>query len=445
MPHAAERDESATSLQVAPSLAPALAAADIAPQRVLVDGRVVAISGLAVAVAIAAGFVAQLLTALIGIFTNLAFYGRLSTAFVSPAANRLGPFVIAVPVVGGFIVGLMARYGSQAIRGHGIPEAMEQVLDQQEPHPRAHDVPQAAVGGDRDRHGRSVRRRGADHRDRRRARFARRPARADERQRAEDPARGRRRSRHGGDLRQSGLGGAARDRAAALRVPAAIADPGRARGGCGHGGAHRVRWARRRCSRCRTWRSRAGAALACYALIGALLGVASVGVTRAVYAIEDGFEHLPIHWMWWPALGAVAVGAIGYFAPADARRRLRQHRADPLGRPARWRVVVVLCVLKFLSWSISLGSGTSGGTLAPLFTIGGGLGALLGTLRARARARARRRRADRRARRHGRDLRGRLARAAGVGRVRVRDHAPADRTLAAARRAAPRRTSCRAC
>ena len=115
-------------LPVAPSLGPALAAAHMSPRRVLVDGRVAAISGISVAIALTAGFVAQALTALIGLFTNLAFYGRLSTAFVSPTAHRLGPLVVAVPVAGGLVVGLMARYGSQAIRGHGIPDAMEQVL-----------------------------------------------------------------------------------------------------------------------------------------------------------------------------------------------------------------------------------------------------------------------------------------------------------------------------
>ena len=124
----------------------------------------------------------------------------------------------------------MARYGSSAIRGHGIPEAMEQVLTQREPHPAAHDVPQAAVGGDRDRHRRPVRRRGADHRHRRRARLARSASSLhDHRRRAQDAARRRRRGGHGGDVRQPGLRGAARGRAAAVRVPPALAHPGGAR------------------------------------------------------------------------------------------------------------------------------------------------------------------------------------------------------------------------
>src|SRR5437879_13046 len=116
------------ALPVAPSLAPTLEAADLPPRSTLVDGRVVLLCALAVAVALCAGGVAQLLTRLIGLITNLCFYGRLSTAFVSPAGHHLGPLVVVVPVMGALLVGVLARYGSRAIRGHGIPEAMEQVL-----------------------------------------------------------------------------------------------------------------------------------------------------------------------------------------------------------------------------------------------------------------------------------------------------------------------------
>ena len=115
------------ALPVAPSLGPALDDAHVPIERP-VDFRVAWLSALSILIAIAAGFIAQLLVRLIGLMTNLAFYGRLSTAFVSPADNHLGWGVVLVPVLGGVVVGLMARYGSKAIRGHGIPEAMEQVL-----------------------------------------------------------------------------------------------------------------------------------------------------------------------------------------------------------------------------------------------------------------------------------------------------------------------------
>src|SRR6266542_466372 len=117
-------------------------------------------------------------------------------------------------------------------------------------------------------------------------------------------------------------------------------------------------------------------ALATYVALGAVVGLGSVFVTRAVYWIEDAFARLPLHWMWWPALGAVAVGVVGYFAPSTLGMGYDNIDAilsgDVFGRAA-----LVLCVAKFISWSLALGSGTSGGTLAPLFTIGGALGSAL--------------------------------------------------------------------
>ncbi len=109
------------------------------------------------------------------------------------------------------------------------------------------------------------------------------------------------------------------------------------------------------------------------------MGLASVYVTRAVYLIEDGFDKLPIHWMWWPAIGGVAVGVIGYFSPHTMGVGY-----DNIENIVSGNVVGIallgLVVAKFVSWAIALGSGTSGGTLAPLFTIGGGLGSLLGAV-----------------------------------------------------------------
>ena len=119
------------------------------------------------------------------------------------------------------------------------------------------------------------------------------------------------------------------------------------------------------------------AALAMYLAIGAVVGLAAVGVTRAVYFVEDLFEHTPIHWMWWPAIGAVFVGVIGHFHPQTLGVGY-ENISDML--TMRWTLwaAATLCLWKFISWCIALGSGTSGGTLAPLFTIGSGLGLLLG-------------------------------------------------------------------
>jgi CBS domain-containing protein len=124
-----------------------------------------------------------------------------------------------------------------------------------------------------------------------------------------------------------------------------------------------------------------GAALTFYILLGGVMGVVATGVTRAVYAVEDGFEKLPIHWMWWPALGGIAVGGIGYFAPRTMGVGY-DNIENVLSGSLTGQTLVILFVLKFVSWAIALGSGTSGGTLAPLFTIGGGLGATLGALAA---------------------------------------------------------------
>jgi CBS domain-containing protein len=126
-----------------------------------------------------------------------------------------------------------------------------------------------------------------------------------------------------------------------------------------------------------------GRALATYCALGALIGIVAVGITRLTYGIEDLFEHLPVHWMWWPAVGAVVVGVVGYVEPRTLGVGY-DNIVDALAGNLAGRALLVLVVLKLVSWSVYLGSGTSGGTLAPLFTIGGGLGAWLGALLAAA-------------------------------------------------------------
>jgi CBS domain-containing protein len=120
-----------------------------------------------------------------------------------------------------------------------------------------------------------------------------------------------------------------------------------------------------------------GVALAVYVGIGALMGLAAVFVTRLVYAVEDGFARLPFHWGYWPALGGLAVGLCGLLAPRTLGVGYDNIDSVLLGTLAG-KALVALVFFKLVSWSLSLGSGTSGGTLAPLFTIGGGLGGLLG-------------------------------------------------------------------
>jgi CIC family chloride channel protein len=126
--HPASGSSTTSGLPLAPSLDPALRSAHIQRHDVLISGRTVLISLLSIALALVASLIAEGLSALIGLITNLSYYGRWSTEFSSPAGNTLGYWAIAVPVAGAVIVGIMARFGSQAIRGHGIPEAMEQIL-----------------------------------------------------------------------------------------------------------------------------------------------------------------------------------------------------------------------------------------------------------------------------------------------------------------------------
>ncbi len=363
----------------APSIRSPLATAGAA-QRSIVDARVVVVSALSVLVAIVSGFIAQGLTRLIAGFTNLAFFGRLSFAQVSPAHNRLGLFVILIPTIGGLVVGLMARYGSKAIRGHGIPEAMEQVLTNESRIPARMTFlkPLSAAisigtGGPFGAEGPII---------------------------ATGGALG---SLLGQVIRTTAnerkallAAGAAAGMAATFGTPvaavllavelllfeyrarslvpvalAAVAATGVRLAFLGTAPAFAMP----------VVAQPGEAALALYVGIGAILGVGSVLVTQAVYAVEDLFERLPMHWMWWPALGGTAVGAVGYVAPETLGVGYDNIDALLSGTLATGALLALTC-FKFASWSIALGSGTSGGTLAPLFTIGGGCGALLGVLAA---------------------------------------------------------------
>jgi H+/Cl- antiporter ClcA/CBS domain-containing protein len=375
-PHESQRTSTTDGLPVAPSLAPSLSLAHVRARAVLIDRRVVFIAFLAVLVAIAASFVAQLLTALIGLFTNLAFYGRLSTSWRSPSEHRLGAFVVLVPVLGGLIVGLMARYGSKAIRGHGIPEAMEQVLINQSRIPARMTLlkPLSAAisigtGGPFGAEGPIIATGGAL-----------------------GSLLGQLVTMTAVERKTLLASGAAAGMAATFGspisavllavelllfeyrprslVPVALAAASAAAIRLTLVGAEPA-------FPMPTLEASSGPAFILYVALGALVGVASVFVTRAVYAIEDAFERLPIAWMWWPALGGLAVGVIGYFAPRTMGVGY-DNITQILGAELPVSSVAFLCGLKFVSWAISLGSGTSGGTLAPLFTLGGGLGTLLG-------------------------------------------------------------------
>jgi len=368
----------AGALPVSPALGPSLEAAEVSAPPLLVDRRTIQLSLLAVALGVAAAFVAQVLGGLIALVTNLSFHGRLSLAAASPAGHALGWRVVLVPVLGGLVVGLMARFGSPAIRGHGIPEAMEQILlNQSRIPPRITFLKplSAAVsigtGGPFGAEGPIIATGGAL-----------------------GSLLGQLLSTTGAERRTLLAAGAAAGMAATFGspvsavllalelllfefrprsfIPVALASATAAAVRLALVGGAPV-FAMSAPAPC------GPEALLGYALLGALAGAASVAVTRAVYGMEDLFARLPIHWMWWPALGAVAVGLVGLVDPRTLGVGYDNIEGVVSGRLVG-TTVLVLAAAKLVSWTIALGSGTSGGTLAPLLTIGGGFGALLAEL-----------------------------------------------------------------
>ncbi|HEY3875839.1 MAG TPA: chloride channel protein [Candidatus Kapabacteria bacterium] len=342
------------------------------------ETRLLFMTGLALLIGASAGFISQIVTAMIGFVTNLSFYGTLSTHFSSPADNHLGLWVIAIPLVGGILVGIMARYGSKAIRGHGIPETMEQVLLNQSRIPPRITIlkPLSAAlsigtGGPFGAEGPIIATGGAL-----------------------GSLIGQLLKTTADERKTLLAAGAAAGMAAIFGspvsavllaielllfefrarsfVPCAIAAVAATAVRVFFDGLKPV-------FAMPNLGTPTEGAIVTYVLIGAAVGVASVYVTRIVYWVEDAFEKLEhgrfhIHWMWWPAIGGIAVGLIGYFVPHTMGVGY-DNIAGFLNGSFTTEALLLLCVFKFISWAIALGSGTSGGTLAPLFTIGGALGA----------------------------------------------------------------------
>ena len=369
-------DTPSAALPVAPSLGPVLDGARMPQERRPVDRRVVWMSVVAVVLALAVGLVARALMLLISLITNLAFYGRWSLTLVSPAGHHLGVWMVLVPIAGGLVVGLMARYGSRAIRGHGIPEAMEQVLSNHSRIPPRvtflkplSSAITIGTGGPFGAEGPIIATGGAL------GSFVGQLLRTTASERKALLAAGA----AAGMTATFGSPVSAVLLAVELLlfefrprslIPVALA--------CVAAAATRLALVGGAPAFAMPDLAQPGAvALAMYTFIGALVGVAAVAATRIVYGIEDGFERLPLHWMWWPALGAIVIGVVGLVSPRTLG--VGYDNIDDLvsGRFAT-AAMASLCLWKMVSWSVSLGSGTSGGTLAPLFTIGGGLGGLLG-------------------------------------------------------------------
>jgi chloride channel protein, CIC family len=375
-----EKAGTGDGLPVAPSMDVALASLSVPNKESVVSRRLVTIVGLAVMIGLTAGLIAKGLLSLIALISNLVFYGRVSFELVPLTTHFVGLAVLVIPVIGALAIGLLGRYGSSAIRGHGIPEVMENVLyNGSRISPRLMFLKpiSAAIaigtGGPFGAEGPII---------------------------ATGGALG---SVVGTILRTTSeerkvllAAGAAAGMAATFGTPVAavllsvelLLFEYRARSiipvAFAASAAIAVRLlviARGPVFPMATISSPNWTALISYVAIGALIGMVSVFITKAIYAIEDAFEKLPIHWMWWPAIGAVVVGVAGYFDQRILGVGYEQIKQVLSGNLFGWSLVALI-LLKFIAWSIYLGSGTSGGTLAPLFIIGGGLGALVGSVAA---------------------------------------------------------------
>jgi chloride channel protein, CIC family len=335
--------------------------------------RLIAVSALAAGLGLVGALLARGLLSLIALSTNLFFFGRFSTADVTPADAHLGAFMVAIPVLGGLIIGVMARYGSERIRGHGIPEAIEAILmngSRVQPKVAFLKPLSSAIsigsGGPFGAEGPIIMTGGA---------FGSVIAQFFHLTSAE-----RKTLLVAGAA--AGMSATFASPVAAVLlavelllfewkprsfVPVAIASATAAAARTSLLGMGPLFPVPPHPAFIGAW------GLAGCVLAGLLAGTLSAALTAAVYAAEDAFAKLPIHWMWWPALGGVVIGLGGLLFPQALGVGY-----DTIGALVQGdvpsRVIIGILVVKAVIWSVSLGSGTSGGVLAPLLMMGGALG-----------------------------------------------------------------------
>jgi chloride channel protein, CIC family len=333
---------------------------------------------MAVVIGVISAGVAKALVWLIAVITNVCFFQDFSAAARSPDENQLGYLMILVPVVGGLIIGLMARFGSEKIRGHGIPEALEAILfgrSRMEPKVAVLKPLSSAIsigtGGPFGAEGPIIMTGGACG-----SLFAQlfHLSSAERKTLLVAGAAGGMSAIFASPVAAVLLAvelllfewrprsfipvAIAAAVAGAVRVPLLGAGP---------------------IFPVVPHDALDGNGLFAAALVGIMAGLASGVLTALVYKFEDLFERLPIHWMWWPAIGGLIVGIGGLIEP-----RVLGVGYDTIHDLLRGQLVgpAVLGLLfgKAIVWSIALGSGTSGGVLAPLLMMGGALGALAAPL-----------------------------------------------------------------
>ncbi len=338
------------------------------------DRRLLQLSAISIVIGAVGAVVAVVLLKLIAWFTNLFFYLQFSFTPRTPAGSPLGLWMIVVPVIGGLIIGLMARYGSEKIRGHGIPEALEAILFGKsvmslkvailKPLSSAISI---GSGGPFGAEGPIIMTGGAI-----------------------GSLVAQRFHLSSAERKTLLVAGAAAGMSATFAAPiaavllavelllfewkprslipvalaSAVAAAMRVHllgsGPLFPVPAHSiVAWS----------------GLLAAVVVGLAAGAFSSALSTLLYALEDGFEHLPVHWMWRPAIGGLIVGVGGYFQP-----RALGVGYDVIGDLLLGHLavsfIVALLLVKCGIWLVSLASGTSGGVLAPLLIMGCGLGAV---------------------------------------------------------------------
>ena len=332
--------------------------------------------------ALAAGISLALLD-MIGFFTNLFYYQRLSAHLSSPNANTLGAIALVIPIGGGLIVGLMARYGSEQIRGHGIPEAMENILvNGSKVQPRlailkpVSSAVSIGTGGPFGAEGPIILTGGA---------FGSivgqlfRLTAAQRRALLVAGAAGGMSAVFGTPVAATlfgvellafefkprsmvliGLASATADGLRMLMASAGLVSPQPLFPVPGH-------------------EPLGGVALAGAAVIGLATGFGAWVMTQAVYRCEDLFKMLTghLHWMWWPLIGGLVIGLGGLVDPRALGVGYNTIHLELLGKLGLGAMVLLFFV-KMVIWSAGLGGGTSGGILAPILMMGAAIGGVLG-------------------------------------------------------------------
>lgn len=334
--------------------------------------RLEIISLLAALIGILAGVIAFALYDLIGLFTNLAYYHEWSFHFRSPEHTLIGPWIIVTPVVGALIIGFMAKYGSEKIKGHGIPEAMEAVLMS-----RSRIEAKVAIlkplsaaiaigtGGPFGAEGPIIQTGGAM-----------------------GSLVGQLLSTTADERKVLLACGAGAGMAATFNTPIAgvilaielLLFEFRSRSfiplviACTLATSVRaVLLGQRSMFTMGDVNFDVLHGLLFYLLLGVLSGIVAIGFTKLLYWVEDLFEHLPINDLWHPAIGALGLGIIGFFVPRVLGVGY-DTISDILNNNLALKLLLIVAIFKALAMVISLGSGTSGGLLAPMFMSSAALG-----------------------------------------------------------------------